>query len=130
MERKGSTGAPKQERPRQRESAARRHRVNAGQEREQHSRRDPRSHRQHREEPRLRKRTIASLAPDVTFLSRIRELTEERGADTVLECSGKGLAYAAGLGSLRIGGTFVAIGEGAKFDLPSKNFFIPGVSDR
>jgi len=66
----------------------------------------------------------AVLAPDVVFLSRVRELTAGRGADIVLECSGKGLAYAAGLSVLRVGGTFVAIGEGAQFDLHPSELII------
>jgi threonine dehydrogenase-like Zn-dependent dehydrogenase len=38
-------------------------------------------------------------------------------ADFVIECSGKAPAYAAGLDALRIGGTFVSVGEGAEYQL-------------
>jgi threonine dehydrogenase-like Zn-dependent dehydrogenase len=47
----------------------------------------------------------------------IRELTEGQGAGIVIECSGKAPAYPLGLASLRIGGMFICVGEGAQFDL-------------
>jgi len=48
-----------------------------------------------------------------------KKATDGLGVHTVLECSGSGKAYANCLGSLRIGGKLVSIGEHAEFQINS-----------
>ena len=71
----------------------------------------------YRREAALRLAADAALAPGEGTPAAIRELTCGLGASFVLDCSGQGAAYAMGLSALRIGGTFIAVGEGAQFDL-------------
>ncbi|MGQ9780603.1 MAG: zinc-dependent alcohol dehydrogenase [Bacillota bacterium] len=71
----------------------------------------------YRREAALRLAADHALAPDEDLPAAVRALTSGRGASVVLECSGQGAAYALGLAALRIGGTLVAVGEGARFDL-------------
>lgn len=64
------------------------------------------------------------LAPDDGLPAAVRELTDGAGARVLLECSGKGDAYEAGLSCLRIGGVFVAVGEGAEYLLRPSDLLI------
>lgn len=59
----------------------------------------------------------AVLMPDSDLPAAVRHLTGGLGAAKVIECSGKPAAYPMGFDSLRHGGTFVSVGEGARFDL-------------
>ncbi len=59
--------------------------------------------------------------PDVSLAEEIVRFTKQHGVDIVLECSGKAPSYTLALGILRIGGTLVSIGEGAKFEFNSSD---------
>lgn len=66
----------------------------------------------------------AAVAPDDDIAARIKQLSSPNGPSVVLECSGSGKAYLTGLSALRVGGTFVAIGEHAHFDFHPSDHLI------
>ncbi|MFW5976642.1 MAG: zinc-dependent alcohol dehydrogenase [Bacillota bacterium] len=47
----------------------------------------------------------------------VKELTDNKGTDVVIDCSGNGKAYEDGLASLEVEGTFVSVGEEASYQL-------------
>jgi threonine dehydrogenase-like Zn-dependent dehydrogenase len=57
-----------------------------------------------------------ALVPSENTAEEIKKLTGGSGTSTVFECSGKGQAYDMAFSALKIGGTLVSIGEGAKFE--------------
>ncbi|MCL6459433.1 MAG: alcohol dehydrogenase catalytic domain-containing protein [Gorillibacterium sp.] len=60
--------------------------------------------------------------PEEGLVQKLLQFTKHQGADLVLECSGKATSYTLALGILRIGGTLVSIGEGAKFEFNSSEW--------
>jgi len=64
-----------------------------------------------------------ALSPN-DLLSETYKLTNGVGADVLLECSGVGSSYDTSLKSLRVGGTLVAIGEGANININSSDQII------
>jgi len=58
---------------------------------------------------------IEPTAEAADELLRFARESGRDGADYIVECSGKAPSYELGLNVIRIGGTIVAIGEGAKF---------------
>lgn len=59
------------------------------------------------------------LTPSVDTLHVIKTLSARDGADIFLECSGKTSSYELAFAALKIGGTLVSIGEGAKVEVNS-----------
>lgn len=68
------------------------------------------------------KEAIASGEDMVSF---IKEYAYGEGADYVIECSGHHMSYENGLKSLRIGGTFLILGEHAEYRLKPSEYVIP-----
>jgi threonine dehydrogenase-like Zn-dependent dehydrogenase len=58
-----------------------------------------------------------AFAPTHDSANELKKLAFGNGVDVVLECSGKPSAYEIALQSIKNGGTLVAIGEGARFEL-------------
>ena len=56
-----------------------------------------------------------ALKPSEELPAQVRKLTDGLGAHALMECSGSSRAYETGLRSLRIGGSFVTIGEHAEY---------------
>jgi threonine dehydrogenase-like Zn-dependent dehydrogenase len=83
----------------------------------------------YRREAAMRLGANAALAPDEVAMSKIRELTSDLGASIAIECSGRGEAYHLALSALHIGGTLVAVGEGASFEFkPSEKLIVKSLS--
>lgn len=60
--------------------------------------------------------------PEQILAQELLSFTKDQGADIVLECSGKPASYKLALEILRIGGTLVSIGEGAKVEFNSSEW--------
>jgi 2-desacetyl-2-hydroxyethyl bacteriochlorophyllide A dehydrogenase len=61
---------------------------------------------------------VLATEPDAGAADELLRFARESGrdgADYIVECSGKATSYELGLQVIRVGGTIVAIGEGAKF---------------
>jgi threonine dehydrogenase-like Zn-dependent dehydrogenase len=56
--------------------------------------------------------------------SNIKELTESQGIGVWFECSGKAQAYETAFEVIKVGGTIVSIGEGAKFEMRPSEMLI------
>jgi 2-desacetyl-2-hydroxyethyl bacteriochlorophyllide A dehydrogenase len=69
----------------------------------------------------LRQGAEAVSPPEASLTEEIIRYTRNHGVDIVLECSGKAPSYTLALDILRIGGTLVSIGEGAKFEFNSSD---------
>jgi len=71
----------------------------------------------------LKNGAVLALAP-YELPNAALELTGGAGVDAVMECSGVGATYDNCLKSLKIGGTLVAIGEGAEININSSDQII------
>ncbi|QHT61400.1 alcohol dehydrogenase catalytic domain-containing protein [Paenibacillus lycopersici] len=60
-----------------------------------------------------------ALKPGEDTEERLRTWSGGEGVGYVVECSGKAASYELAFGALRIGGTIVVIGEGARFEFQS-----------
>lgn len=60
--------------------------------------------------------------PEEGLAEELLRFTKNQGIDVVMECSGKPSSYKLALESLRIGGTLLSIGEGAKFEFNSSEW--------
>lgn len=78
----------------------------------------------YRRDAAIRMGADAVLSPDDKAVPAINQLTNGDGASVVIECSGKGGAYEIGLSALRVGGTFVSVGENAQVDLKPSDHII------
>jgi threonine dehydrogenase-like Zn-dependent dehydrogenase len=58
-----------------------------------------------------------TLPPDEALPAAVRSVTDGLGVRVAVECSGKSPSYPVALAALRVGGTFVCVGEGAQVDL-------------
>jgi threonine dehydrogenase-like Zn-dependent dehydrogenase len=58
-----------------------------------------------------------TLPPDENLPAAVRDATDGLGARVVIECSGKSPSYPIAIPALRVGGTFVCVGEGPQYDL-------------
>lgn len=71
----------------------------------------------YRRESALKQGAVNAFEPVSSMVTKcVHAMTDGRGADIVLECSGQPASYAIAFDAIRIGGTLVAIGEGAKFE--------------
>ncbi|MFW6270572.1 MAG: zinc-dependent alcohol dehydrogenase [Bacillota bacterium] len=59
--------------------------------------------------------TLDPLKQDIS--EEVHKITQDKGTDVVIDCSGNSKAYADGLDSLKVEGTFVAVGEEASYQL-------------
>lgn len=66
----------------------------------------------------------AILTPGPNAIGQVKEYTNQVGSSVHIDCSGNGAAYDFGLNALRVGGTFVCIGEHAKVDFHPSDFVI------
>lgn len=72
---------------------------------------------EYRREAAVKMGAALAITPDETAVEKILAFTEGEGAHIMFECSGKPAAYEIGFQAVRIGGTIVSIGEGAKIHL-------------
>ena len=61
---------------------------------------------------------------EVDIEKQVKEITGGRGADIAVECSGKGVSYENGFKALRVKGTFIAVGENARYELKPSQLLI------
>ncbi|MBB5325738.1 2-desacetyl-2-hydroxyethyl bacteriochlorophyllide A dehydrogenase [Anoxybacillus tepidamans] len=62
-----------------------------------------------------------TVSPGADAFEKINTFTNDQGVDIVLECSGKPASYELALSVLKVAGTLVSIGEGAKFNFNSSD---------